>query len=83
MARTAQDGIAVYYWSRNDPSVPRAVRDGGYGSQTVSVDDSWGTPQARFVTDSCDMRSHFDSHVMIFDTTFCVSTSAITVAGLA
>ena len=70
LKRTTADGAYVYFWSRNDPSVPAAVKS---GEKSISPDDSWGTPAARFPTDSCNWAQHFNSHSIVFDLTFCVS----------
>lgn len=60
----------MYFWSRNDPSVPAAVKN---GESCIEPDSSWGTPDARFPTDTCNWGQHFDAHSIVFDLTFCVS----------
>ncbi|KAJ7680263.1 glycoside hydrolase family 16 protein [Mycena polygramma] len=65
----ASCGIYVWFWARNDSTVPIEVSQ---GLSTVNPDQSlWGPPDAAFPTDSCDYRSHFDSHHIVFDLTFC------------
>lgn len=71
MQRTQADGVYVWFWSRNDNSVPAAVKS---ADSSLSPDDSWGLPEARFPsTASCDFSSHFNAHQIVFDLTFCVS----------
>ena len=69
MKRTASDGIAVWFWSRYDSTVPRAVQ---YGRPVIQPDITWGLPDAYFpFTEKCSA-NHFDAHQIIFDDTFCV-----------
>ncbi|KAL5507244.1 hypothetical protein ACEPAH_6700 [Sanghuangporus vaninii] len=68
MRRTNKDGAAVYFWARNDPSVPDEIKS---GAKTVNPDDSWGEPEALFPTDTCNWGQHFDAHTLVFDLTFC------------
>ncbi|KAG5637032.1 hypothetical protein H0H81_006027 [Sphagnurus paluster] len=68
LERSAARGINVWFWARNDPSVPLAVSQ---GTKSIYPDDSWGRPEARFAPDTCAHSTYFDKHVMIFDTTFC------------
>ncbi len=70
MTRSQDAGVAVYFWARNDTSVPHAVKHGEYA---IEVDDTWGEPEAFFPTTSCDFDSHFNAHQIIFDLTLCVS----------
>lgn len=75
MKRTQTDGVAVWFWGRDDNSVPLAVR---YGSSVVKPDRTWGTPDAVFPSSkSCSFSDHFDAHQIIFDLTFCVSEDCI------
>ena len=68
MTRSSKDGISVYFWGRNDASVPQDVKSGA-----KSVDPTnWGEPEAYFPGTSCDMASHFQEHNIVFDLTFCV-----------
>jgi len=69
MKRTQADGVYVWFWGRNDPSVPDAVR---LASNDINPDDSWGMPDARFPsTSSCEFSNYFKAHQLVFDTTFC------------
>ena len=64
-------GIKLWFWGRNDPTVPESVSQ---HNEMVSPDVSWGTPDASFPSSStCDISKHFDEHMIVFDTTFCVS----------
>ncbi|KAJ7287593.1 glycoside hydrolase family 16 protein [Mycena rebaudengoi] len=66
--RSATCGVSIWFWSRNDPSVPIEVKD---GLSTVNPDPGmWGMPQASFPVDTCD-QSRFDAHQVVFDLTFC------------
>ncbi|KAH8119293.1 2 beta-glucans in both donor and acceptor sites of Gh16 Laminarinase 16a [Phellopilus nigrolimitatus] len=68
MKRTNEDGVYVYFWARNDPSVPAEVKS---GAKTINPSFSWGEPEARFPTDSCNWAQHFDAHNIVFDLTLC------------
>lgn len=70
MKRTAADGVWVWFWARNDPTVPNEVR---YNIPSVIPNAIWGEPSARFVPDQCNMTTHFGTHNIVFDLTFCVS----------
>jgi hypothetical protein len=72
MERHSSKGINIWFWARNDASVPLEVKE---VAKTIRSDSSWGPPDARFSPDSCDHKSYFDPHKFIFDTTFCVSLS--------
>ena len=72
MTRSNAQGVAVYFWARNDQTVPSAVKNGG---QTLGVDSSWGEPEALFPTTECSFADHFTEHTLVFDLTFCVSVS--------
>ncbi|KAK7692453.1 hypothetical protein QCA50_004078 [Cerrena zonata] len=77
MVRTRQDGVRIWFWSRNDPNVPSEIHDMPQpgllgGPPDISPNPSWGNPEASFpIADSCDYDSHFDAHSMVFDLTFC------------
>jgi hypothetical protein len=66
MERT-ESFIKVWFWERNDDSVPFDVAD---GSITVNT-DTWGIPDASFPDTSCNIDSHFGPLNMIFDITLC------------
>ncbi|KAF7343220.1 Glycoside hydrolase family 16 protein [Mycena venus] len=59
--------ISVWFWSREDPTVPADVKAGGSSVDT----DSWGTPSATFPNTSCDIESHFAPNNIIINLTFC------------
>ncbi|CAE6439175.1 unnamed protein product [Rhizoctonia solani] len=65
--RRTQDGISVWFWARDDATVPDDVRKGAAGVQP----ELWGLPVADFPANNCDMKSHFGSHEIVFDLTFC------------
>lgn len=71
MKRTQSDGVYVWFFGRNDPSVPPEIRT---GRQQINPGHGWGVPEARFPSDeNCNFASHFADHTITFDTTFCVS----------
>ncbi|KAI0949203.1 hypothetical protein AcW1_008885 [Taiwanofungus camphoratus] len=76
MERSAQDGIRIWFWARDDTSVPAAVAHPSsteVGTATVTPSGSWGEPVASFpMGPNCDYETHFDAHRLIFDLTFCV-----------
>ncbi|KAL5488346.1 hypothetical protein ACEPAI_6454 [Sanghuangporus weigelae] len=59
--------IRVFFWSREDSSVPDEVRN---GASTVNP-DNYGTPYALFPNTSCDLESHFGDNNIIINLTFC------------
>ncbi|KIM77143.1 glycoside hydrolase family 16 protein [Piloderma croceum F 1598] len=63
----AESFIKVWFWERNDDSVPVDVANPG---NTVNT-DKWGTPDAYFPDTSCNFGTHFGSLNMIFDITLC------------
>ncbi|CAE6445920.1 unnamed protein product [Rhizoctonia solani] len=65
--RRAQEGVSVWFWSRNNILVPEEVRRGSNNVQP----ELWGLPVADFPANNCDMKSHFGSHEIVFDLTFC------------
>jgi len=67
MRRSAQYGIEIWFWSRQETDVPLDVRDG-----SVAVNPSnWGEPEAVFSPAGCDFARHFSNHEIVFDLTFC------------
>jgi len=66
MERTA-DFVKVWFWARNDASVPAEVSSGSGSIDT----DNWGTPDAFFPNTSCDIDSHFGPANIIINLTFC------------
>ncbi|KAH8107981.1 concanavalin A-like lectin/glucanase domain-containing protein [Cristinia sonorae] len=83
IVRTKRDGVRIWFWSRNEATVPPEIRNppssqGGFllggGNDEIYPTDSWGTPEAVFPLGkdaSCDYDSHFDPHALVFDLTFC------------
>jgi hypothetical protein len=59
--------IKVWFWGRNDMSVPSDVSKPG---STVNT-RYWGTPSANFPNTSCDFASEFDANNIIINLTFC------------
>ncbi|KAF9003020.1 concanavalin A-like lectin/glucanase domain-containing protein [Cyathus striatus] len=59
--------IKVWFWARNDGSVPAEVKN---GASTVNP-DNWGVPAAYFPNTSCDFPSHFSAHNIIINLTLC------------
>lgn len=59
--------INVYFWARNDASVPSDVKNGASSINT----SKWGTPVANFPDNSCDISSHFGPNNIIINLTFC------------
>jgi len=66
MERTDTE-IKIWFWARNDGSVP-----GDVSGAPSSIDTStWGTPFADFPSTNCDLESHFGPNNIVFDLTFC------------
>ncbi|RXW11593.1 hypothetical protein EST38_g14263 [Candolleomyces aberdarensis] len=59
--------LKVWFWARNDDSVPREVRE----SQGSVRPDTWGTPTAFFPDTNCNMDQHFAAHNIIINLTLC------------
>ncbi|KAI0051465.1 glycoside hydrolase family 16 protein [Auriscalpium vulgare] len=59
--------VKVWFWARNDGSVPSDVMNGANSVNT----DNWGTPDAYFPNTSCDIASHFQPSNIIINLTFC------------
>lgn len=73
MKRMQASGVAVWFWGRNDWSMPASVR---YPSDAIRPDVTWGLPDAIFPSsNNCTFSDHFDAHQIVFDLTFCVSIS--------
>jgi len=72
MQKSLFSGINVWFWSREDRSVPPEISLGG---SDLLPNPLWGPPWASFPTlpVNCDYNTHFDAHIIIFDLTFCVS----------
>jgi hypothetical protein len=59
--------IKVWYWARNDNSIPADVKSGASAIQT----SNWPTPFAFFTNTQCNIASKFGPHNLVFDLTFC------------
>lgn len=59
--------INIFFWERNDGSVPSDVKSGASSVNT----GNWGTPVANFPDNNCDISSHFAPNNIVFDLTFC------------
>lgn len=78
MERT-DHAINIWFWSRNDASVPSDVKNGA-----SSVDTSkWGTPLANFVDNSCDFSTHFGPENIIINLTLCTPYTSDSFAQIA
>ncbi|KAG8896343.1 hypothetical protein FRB99_008929, partial [Tulasnella sp. 403] len=62
--------ISVWFWSRNDTSVPDEVRNAA-GSKNKVNPASWGTPYANFVNNGCDFDGKFKPQNIIFSLGLC------------
>lgn len=71
MARTRAYGVSIWFWARDCPTTPDAVRN-YQGYNTIDI-ATWSQPDAYFPSTTCDHSTHFDAHTMTFDLTFCVS----------
>ena len=67
MERTSS-AINIWFWPRNDGSVPSDVKNGS-GSVNPA---NWGTPFANFVNTNCPF-SHFAPENIIINLTLCAS----------
>ncbi|KAF8655008.1 hypothetical protein AX16_003312 [Volvariella volvacea WC 439] len=59
--------IRVWFWTRNDGSVPPAVRNG----EAIVSTDSFRVPDAYFPSTHCNIASHFHENNIIINLTFC------------
>jgi len=66
MERT-NSAIKVWYWARNDGSVPSDVKNGASSINT----SNWGTPFANFPNTSCNLASEFGPNNIVINLTFC------------
>ncbi|KAG8214674.1 glycoside hydrolase family 16 protein [Butyriboletus roseoflavus] len=61
--------IRIWFWSRNDGSVPDQVE---FSSSQDDVEpESWGVPTAVWSNEKCDFPEHFGPHNIIINLTFC------------
>ncbi|KIY72517.1 glycoside hydrolase family 16 protein [Cylindrobasidium torrendii FP15055 ss-10] len=61
------DFIKVWFWARNDASVPPGVAAGS----DQAVTDNWGRPNAFYPGDNCNMSQFFGPHRIIINLAFC------------
>ncbi|KAL1676386.1 glycoside hydrolase family 16 protein [Schizophyllum commune] len=59
--------IKVWFWPRGAADVPIGVSEGHDDVDTAN----WGTPQAFFPSDTCNIAEHFDAHNIIINLTLC------------
>jgi hypothetical protein len=64
--RTAHS-INLWFWPRNDASVPNDVKNGASSVNTAN----WGTPYANFVDNTCNFSTHFGNENLIINLTLC------------
>jgi len=64
--------INMWFWARNDSSVPDEVRRAGFASQKAKQINpgNWGTPYANFGNSACDV-SKFKPQNIIINLTLC------------
>jgi hypothetical protein len=72
ISRSRDNGIQIWFWQRNNPSVPPEIAHGQ--GESLSPNPTWGEPAADFPLDpnDCNYDQHFNAHMIIFDLTFCV-----------
>ncbi|KAL0946423.1 hypothetical protein HGRIS_012646 [Hohenbuehelia grisea] len=63
------EAIKVFFWPRDDPTVPSEVSGATTSSQIHT--ETWGTPSAAFPNTSCNIEEHFDEHNIIINLTLC------------
>jgi len=66
MERT-NSAIKVWFWTRNDGSVPSDVKNGASSINT----SNWGTPFANFPNTQCSISSKFGPNNIVINLTFC------------
>jgi len=59
--------IKVWFWARNDTSIPADVADGWWFVDT----DSWGVSSANFPNTNCDLATHFVENNILINLTLC------------
>ncbi|KAG8918129.1 hypothetical protein FRC01_002039 [Tulasnella sp. 417] len=62
--RTAH-AINLWFWPRNDATVPNDVKNGASSVNTAN----WGTPYANFVDNTCNFQTHFGDENLIINLT--------------
>ncbi|KAI0769731.1 concanavalin A-like lectin/glucanase domain-containing protein [Trametes elegans] len=82
LARSKKEGVRIWFWGRDDCTVPEEVRAPKPG-QEVHPTLWWGLPEAAFpLGENCDYESHFAPHQLTFDLTFCVRVPASLLPGV-
>ncbi|KAK0209324.1 glycoside hydrolase family 16 protein [Desarmillaria ectypa] len=71
MRRTKETGIQVWFWPRNSWRVPIEVRYPFIFKHIGFGTEGWGEPDATFPVKDCDYSTHFDSHKIVINLTFC------------
>ncbi|KAF7970654.1 hypothetical protein HWV62_23350 [Athelia sp. TMB] len=66
MERT-NNGISVWFWSRNSPNIPAALSS---GASTINT-SGWGEPTAFFPNTDCDIATSFGPANIVINLTFC------------
>lgn len=66
MERT-NDAINVWFWARNDNTVPSDVKN---GASTINT-SNWGKPFANFPDTDCNLASHFGPNNIVINLTLC------------
>ncbi|KZS90843.1 2 beta-glucanase [Sistotremastrum niveocremeum HHB9708] len=66
MERTP-DFIKMWFWARNDPSIPSDLASGANAVNTAA----WPAPYALFPSTNCNINQFFGPHNIIFDLTLC------------
>ncbi|EMD31034.1 glycoside hydrolase family 16 protein [Gelatoporia subvermispora B] len=63
------EAISVWFWSRNDKSVPASIKDGSHTIDTTS----WNSPPIAYFlsSPSCDLSANMKSHSIIINTMLC------------
>ena len=77
MSKTRDYGIRIWFWQRDDPTVPPEISHGASWRGDVLIDmpnPTWGEPAAYFPLDPslCNYDQYFNAHAIVFDLTFCV-----------
>lgn len=71
MERTATS-INMWFWARNDTTVPDEVKAAGNSTKTIDP-SKWGKPYANFVSNNCDIQNQFQPQNIIINLTLCAS----------
>ncbi|OCH91643.1 glycoside hydrolase family 16 protein [Obba rivulosa] len=70
VAERTSEAFSVWFWARNDSTVPDEVKS---GNSSVST-GNWSTPLAYFpASSSCNFATNFKAHNILFDIALCGS----------